>query len=170
MSEIKSEANRLLPLLKLPKETGAAERDDGSPKKANRGIFLDEVYTPLGSYASPCGNLIEEIVSACRSIEPSPESSLNYFSDRGEFSALVSGYSDGDFYESHRDRARMTILLWATLHPFTGGDLVFDDFGITIPPIDGTGVIFPSHYRHSVKKVSCDKDKVARVCLTGFWV
>jgi len=63
----------------------------------------------------------------------------------------VHYYSDGDYYESHRDSTVFTAITWLYKTPkkFTGGDLKFNNNCI-IECVNNRTVIFPSFLSHSV--------------------
>ena len=89
------------------------------------------------------------------------------------YSALLSYYQDGDYYESHFDKSAMTILSYFFEEPkqFSGGNIVFSDFNLELNLENNMVVIFPSCYQHEVKKIKMEGtsfDKRGRYCVSQF--
>jgi hypothetical protein len=70
-------------------------------------------------------------------------------------SYMVSEYSHGDSYPSHWDNSFFTILLWfyPEPKPFSGGELTFTDYDVTLECKNNTGVIFFGPEKHEVSEV-----------------
>jgi len=139
-----------------PEKTGAAMGADGKPRKQNRGLFLDDVYTrrelsnilqlnrKIGS-AEILNPLFQTGQWFYRYLSPSPR-----LGDR----TLISYYEDGDHYKPHTDAGVITAISYHWREPatFTGGDLYFGNFRVPIQ--NNCLLIFPSCTEHEVKPVS----------------
>jgi len=97
--------------------------------------------------------------------------------DINRLSVLYSHYDENEYYKSHSDSSKITSISWIYKEPkgFTGGDLIFTEYDITIPCDNNTTIIFPGNIKHEVTKVSLiDKENVGkgfgRFSVTGFWV
>ena len=139
-----------------PKKTGSAMDVNGIPRKNNKGLFLDEIYTD---------RLLSNILVVNRKIgHDDIKKNLegkNWFykyltnpSDRLIDKTLVSYYDDGAYYKPHVDAAVITCISyhWKEPKEFTGGDLYFGDF--CVPIENNCMLIFPSCTEHEVKLVS----------------
>ena len=89
-------------------------------------------------------------------------------------STLLSYYENGDDYKKHKDASVVTILTYFFKEPklFSGGDLILNDFGVTIEPENNMIVIIPGLYNHEVSQVVMEKDccgkNLGRYCLSQF--
>jgi hypothetical protein len=144
----------------------------GNPDILNRtGAWINDVFKePEHSSIHNVSRKIPELVNHIRTDE--------WFFSNMEVSSdniLVSYYTDGSHYEAHRDLSSITALYWTHKEPkgFSGGELHFPDHNITLPPIKGKVVLFPSCIPHEVLKVhQTEKDdvhnKYGRYTITNF--
>ena len=135
--------------LRGPEGSGTAKNADGTPKKKNKAIFLPAI-----------GSTVQKLTHT-------PLFSREFFDQidcewwkmvwgkQKHFHFLMSRYDNGDNYAMHYDRSFFTLLVWLydEPKPFTGGDLIFNDYDITIPCKNNTGVIFFGPYHHEVTEV-----------------
>ncbi len=164
------EWEKLIPAMADPKQTGGARDPTGAFIKNNKGVFLDKCYSYEARMVSPSVELIECDIFATLKSMPKPLSSyFRYLNTQVQISILLSAYRNKDYYLPHMDSAKITVLVWHELGPYTGGELVFPEFNKTFKAKSGTGIAFPSHYVHEVPEVSSDEDGLVRVCLSGFW-
>ena len=63
----------------------------------------------------------------------------------------IKYYEDGEYYKSHQDNARFTMLTYLYKEPkaFTGGDLYFEDFNYTIPIENNMLIFFTGCINHT---------------------
>lgn len=136
-------------------QTRGATHSDGTPKKRNKGIFLYDVKPePV-----LCNEVKEVIFSGIASIADqfavdSVYSSANITNWDGQ---LMQYYlEDGDQYEAHCDNSLFTALMFFNQEPknFTGGDITFPEFNVTVPFKNNCGIIFPGIAQHQVKPVT----------------
>ena len=164
----REELSRLEPILKKPDETGGAVKENGEQKKDNRGIFFQDIFNPDYAECSPTSLIIEEFVKKSQECEFTPNSIMQSLYSISGFNILFSAYRDGDYYEAHRDIAKLTILLWLGQKDFDGGDLYLPDFDYTIPYEQNKLIMMPSFYRHEVTKISTDQEGFVRYCASAF--
>lgn len=67
---------------------------------------------------------------------------------------LANFYSNDDYYKSHKDNSCFTVITFFELQKFSGGNLTFPEFDISIEPIENRCVIFPGFLQHSAEPVS----------------
>jgi len=151
-----------------PDNTGAAKSEAGKDKKKNSGVFLNELYNQEEYGSSSCVQMFSNIFNYLKGCCFSNNSAFNYIHCAEYFSCLASAYKDGDFYEAHRDHAKLTVLMWFSSGGTDGGDLVFSDFNTGIKFEHNKIVIFPSHYRHEVTPISTDQEGFVRYCASAF--
>jgi len=72
--------------------------------------------------------------------------------DDYKLSTLLNYYDHGDHYGAHVDEGHATGISWFWKGPkkFTGGELVFTDYNITVPMKENYSVIFPACIKHEV--------------------
>jgi len=98
----------------------------------------------------------------------------NQFKETNYDTTIVSYYQNNDFYKSHNDLTKYTILIWVYKEPkqFTGGDLILTDLKKTIECKNNRLVLFPSFLFHEVTKIKSKKkikDGYGRYCITHFY-
>jgi Rps23 Pro-64 3,4-dihydroxylase Tpa1-like proline 4-hydroxylase len=81
-------------------------------------------------------------------------------------SLLLSCYQDSNYYRAHADFCAVTALYYFHQEPktFSGGDLILNDFDVTIPIKNNQLVLIPSVYLHEATAVSGS----GRYCLAQF--
>lgn len=160
-AEIKFLEDKLLP----PEQTGTAIDENNKPKKRNKGIFIDDLYTKREM--SSILQMNKKIASNEIWIHLNGKHWFyNYLkpSERLTAKTLLSVYDDGDYYKSHTDSAMVTAISyhWNEPKPFEGGELYFGDYRV---PIENNSLlIFPSCTEHEVK---CTKG-TGRYAITQF--
>ena len=138
-----------------PEHTGSATHNDGTFKKRNKGIFLTDVHpTPL-----LCDEIRKVIFSGVYSVSDqfAVDSVYNSASITNWDSQLMQYYlKNGDEYEAHCDTSLFTALMFFNQEPknFTGGDITFPEFNVTVPFKNNCGIIFPGKAQHKVKPVT----------------
>jgi len=125
---------------------------DGKPLVENSRIYLDNIFTAQGRNMSfilshhnkiyekdimvPYGNMS----AAARTISRVTQNT-----------SFLSYYSHNDAYAPHMDNALHSAMVYFYKEPksFVGGDLEFEDNGVTVECKHNRMVMFPSFYRHS---------------------
>ena len=160
-NEIKflSRGDKLLP----PSETASALTEEGEPSKNTKGVLVDQVY-PQPDYRR-----FSDILTINRKLfEAGVWQDLDcWFFKNLEVnfdSTIVSYYGEGSYYKAHKDASTLTALSWFYEEPkyFTGGDLIFPKYNITIPTTLNTTLIFPSCIEHEVTETHLDKEHKGR--------
>ena len=158
-------------LFKPPEETGTAKHEDGTNKKRNTGMFIDEVwqnrdYSDILKHNRKLFKVFEN-----KKVEDSwYYDGLNFNSD----STLVSYYEDACYYKSHRDGSVTTVVSWFFKEPrkFKGGELKFTDYDLTFEVTNDLTIIFPSNINHEVSEISIDDEykgkQYGRFCMSQF--
>lgn len=164
------EAQLLSAAFKDPKETGSAIEQDGTLKKKNKGIFLQEVYHPNFSIHSPTTQVINKVFNTVRNGNYTPLSYMRYLKNMSGYNVLLSAYKNEDYYLSHQDTSVLTLIFWFGEDSITGGDLVFSDFDHTVLFKKNRAIIFPSHYEHQVTEIKTNLDGYVRFSATAFLV
>lgn len=75
-------------------------------------------------------------------------------------SSLVSYYENDDHYDEHIDMFNFTCLIWFHKSPkkYTGGDFYLPESKKIIESNHNRLLLFPSYYKHGVKKIKMKKD------------
>lgn len=166
-----TELSWLRPILDNPNETGSAtDNQTGEILKSNGGVWLPKIYSEHGMLYSPCFNLVKSMLGPVSEIKFTQYSCMNYLAVSDMFNVLFSAYKNGDYYKGHRDKSKLTLLVWLGEHNFTGGDILFNDFNYTINFKPNTAILFPSHYNHEVTKILTSSNNYVRYCLSAFIV
>lgn len=166
--EAKRELLLLEPILNPPEKTGTAKDTNGTARKDNRGVFLDQVYAPLYAECSPTSKILESFVKQAKESNFTPNSAFQALYIIEGFNVLFSAYRNGDYYKPHRDTAKLTALLWLGEKDFDGGDLYLPDFDYTINYEKNKLIMFPSYYQHEVTPISTDQEGFVRYCASAF--
>jgi Rps23 Pro-64 3,4-dihydroxylase Tpa1-like proline 4-hydroxylase len=158
-------------------KTGSAFHADGKLSKNNFGIYLDEAYS---------GNrTISNILTINRKIFDEEimlflqqrHWIFKYIAQCTKDTMLLSYYEDKSNYDAHIDACTMTSLVHLFKQPrkFTGGDLVFPEFGnYTLTLQNNRCIIFPSKIEHAVTPLTLpEEDKMTgngRYCISHFFM
>lgn len=149
---------QLQPNLLPPELSGSALDKDQKPLKNNSAIFTDKI-SPYPSvfldFEKKFGfhrNIFVDLLG--KNNQDSVYSLLP--SNINVFNSLISYYNkNNDNYKPHADNSIMTCLVWMNEQDknYTGGDLRFPDYDITIQCDENTGVLFPSCVMHEVTDI-----------------
>jgi Rps23 Pro-64 3,4-dihydroxylase Tpa1-like proline 4-hydroxylase len=152
-----------------PEHTGTARFDDGTIKKKNAGVFLDNAYTDR-RYS----NMLKFNRKIFGATLDKPSTVLNALRESNEDTTLVSYYENGGEYKSHKDASHLTAVTYLYRQPkaFDGGDLVLTEYGYAFEPWFNRTYIFPSVVEHEVTPVvmkpeDCGKG-LGRYCISAF--
>lgn len=152
-----------------PEHTGTATWGDGTPKKKNKGVFLDDVY--INRNHSNILKLNRKIYNI-QVNEPSVV--LNFLKDSNYDTTLVSYYENEMHYKSHRDASVITAITYLYKEPklFKGGDLVLTDYGIAFEPWFNRTYIMFGIVEHEVTEVTMKQEDcgkgLGRYCISNF--
>jgi|SaaInlStandDraft_4_1057021.scaffolds.fasta_scaffold15524_2 hypothetical protein len=153
-----------------PQDSKSA-REGGFVLKQNKSVLLRSIYTDpkYSIILNAMGGTLTDNFSTLPNLSESIRGYNSWFMDQVQIvrsNTLVSYYGDGDAYMPHRDNSVLTAVTFITegwvedeSAPFQGGDLVFTDYGITVPYKHNTTVIFPGFIRHEVTPVSSSKGR-----------
>jgi Rps23 Pro-64 3,4-dihydroxylase Tpa1-like proline 4-hydroxylase len=148
-----------------PDQTGSATHEDGSLKKKNSAIFLDDIYLSeqrnnsailVNTENSLISYDIKETLQSYNPLYGVLKSANRHFT-------LVNYYEDSDYYDFHHDLSAFSILSFFFKEPrsFSGGNIIFklDNKEFEIEVKNNMSVFFPSFYEHRVVPVKMNSDK-----------
>jgi len=152
-------------------KTSSAKDSNGQIKK-NKSVFLDNLYSNRNQSNILQANrktLHPNLLNKLIELNPI----FRYISESDKDETMISYYENGDSYFKHCDSASITMLTYFYKEPkkFTGGDLILNDFNVSIECQNNMLVIFPSSYNHQVTEVLMDveeEDGLGRYCMTQF--
>ena len=151
---IHEELDSLKEFLNRPENTGTARTLTGKPKKENKGLFLDEHYKEsrdrsiiLKLNRKIYTEEVKHKLSQCHWF-------FRYIGESKHDSTLVSYYTKGDHYKTHRDKSFLTAIYytWKEPKPFEGGELYIEDQ--LVPVQNNCLVVFPSVLEHRVERLT----------------
>ena len=165
-----SEINYLSTKFKPPEVTGTALDLDGKAKKHNKGLFIHSfIYN--SQHNSDIVRAFEKLYSE-EAVNEFKQKSLpcRYMSCPHSIATLVNEFRPGDYYLSHTDVSTLTILGYflTSKDNYSGGDLVFHDYGITITPVNNSVVIMPSYLEHEVTLLESSDPNFRRYSVAQF--
>jgi hypothetical protein len=129
--------------------------EDGIPKQKSNSLFLDDVFIRDRSL-SKILSINKKLFTNEELKQVLLEKSLffNYIYESNKDTTLVNFYSVGGFYKKHKDATCFTALSFFELEPFLGGDLLFPDYAVKIPSLEGRMVIFPGFLPHTAEEIT----------------
>lgn len=156
--EVWKELDQSFLKLKDPEHTMSAFNDKGAYKKKNKGFFIDydkdkDKSSILKFRTKFFNDVICDISGIIFKYYPSlnPNKKIWY-----NFTSLVSYYEDGDYYKPHRDSSFFTSVTFLKKEKskFTGGQLNFPEYSLSIEPKNNITIIFPSIIEHQVLPIN----------------
>lgn len=151
---IHEELARIEPYLGGPEKTGTARTVQHTPKKYNKGVFLDDLYRQERN-TSAILKLNRKVFSPSVVYKLQEGNCFFKYLDRTNHdSTLVSLYNQNNYYDSHEDESFITAIYYTWKEPqmFEGGDLFFGDF--KVPISNNCLLVFPSITEHRVTPVT----------------
>jgi Rps23 Pro-64 3,4-dihydroxylase Tpa1-like proline 4-hydroxylase len=155
--------------MKGPEHTKSAKEEDGSFKKKNKGVFLDNVYADR-DYS----NILKLNRKIYKIQLDTPSVILNMLKGANHDTTLVSYYENESHYKSHRDLSVLTAVTYLYKQPkvFEGGDLILTEYGYAFEPWFNRTYIMPGAVKHEVSEVKmraedCEKG-LGRYCISNF--
>lgn len=148
---------------------------DGSVKsKAHyKVIYLTQIFTCQNN--TVIGSLVDDLLrqgllTLFSQVEPW---AITLGSKKHTVEIKINLYDCGDKYERHTDGSYFTLLYYyyEDPKPFTGGNLIFPDHGLTYSCKHNSLILFPGHISHEVeevKSVNPDKKKGIRTAINVF--
>ena len=169
----KFELDMFRKIFKSPENTGSATRE-GSLLKQNSGVFLTDVLSGDDRHASSLLvasiNVMRVFMEYVKEKLAHKHSAFGQLAHDINYSTLLSGYKDGDYYNPHRDSSVAT-LIWWLMEPeeeHEGGKFILSDLGVEVSPESYTGVIIPSWYRHEVSTIKSGSNDFVRYAVSCF--
>jgi len=172
MNEFFNMFNYMRPYLLPADETASALYPDGTPKKKNFAIFLHEC-SPIPNIVKIVNNIYFHQFGVSMQQNVSSDSLYSLYPRTNWDSHLLSYYNeDKSGYDYHTDSSLITMIMWFNNGEknYTGGELHFPDYDMTVNCDHNTGIIFPGHVNHGVKPLKIiDKNKdIGRISYTVF--
>ena len=143
-------------------------------KKQNKGLFLDQIYTNkrhISNILTLNRNIFNfDLRQKLTQLGPM----FRVLNNCKQDGTLLSYYEDSDYYLPHFDESAMTILSYFFREPksFSGGNIRFGDFDITIEIKNNMLIFFPGVYEHEVDTIKMEeKDmnkNLGRYCMAQF--
>lgn len=152
-----------------PENTGTARWNDGTPKKKNKGVFLDKAYNDR-NYSNIL-NLNRKIFNIKLN---APSVIFNFLKESNHDTTLVSYYENESHYKSHKDASILTAVTYLYKQPklFEGGNLVLTDYGYQFEPWFNRTYIMPGVVEHEVTEVTMKQEDcgkgLGRYCISNF--
>lgn len=143
-----------------PEDTATAKNPDGTSKKKNKGIFLDAVYSDRNvSDILRINRKIFDIDLMEEFIKVNPI--FRAIGTSTQDTTLISYYENEGKYDTHTDIATLTGMTYFFKEPkkFTGGNLIFPDYDLTIEVQNNLFVLFPSCLLHEVSEVKTQEEE-----------
>lgn len=145
----------------------------GNSLKKNKSLFLD-IYYNNNRESSDILRINRKLFWFLNDIKENIDVGWFFKNVTTEFdNTLISYYTDGDKFNCHPDNATISSLSWFFKQPqrFSGGDLTFSDYEITVKCLYNRMVIFPGMIRHEVSTVCMEEPDSSidgRWCITQF--
>jgi hypothetical protein len=169
MESVDKELKFLKSTMRPAELSGSARDADGNPLKRNLSISLKEVYRSqeFSSILKALGGTLLDNFQGPDSTKASDRGLKHWLLNNMSIGAsvtMVSYYGEGDYYLPHRDNTVLTAVTfiseeYGSDEGFSGGDLTFTDYDITIPFKHNSTIIFPGCIRHEVSKVHASEGK-----------
>lgn len=152
-----------------PSETGSALNKEGLPKKKNKGVFLDTLYTNRSS-----SKILELNRKIYKIQTKQPSVIINFLQESDSDTTLISYYENEEYYKSHRDVSVLTAVTYLYKQPklFEGGNLILTDYGYQFEPWFNRTYIMPGVVEHEVTEVTMKTEDLGkglgRYCISNF--
>lgn len=152
-----------------PEHTGTAEWTDGSPKKNNKGIWLDKAYQN-----KKYSNILELNQKFYNFKLSEPSVIVNFLNTSDQNCTLVSYYENESHYKKHKDKSILTTFTYLYKQPkvFEGGNLILTDYGYQFEPWFNRTYIMPGVVEHEVTEVKMKQEDcgkgLGRYCISNF--
>lgn len=153
-----------------PEKTGSSTYADGSLKKRNSAVFLDELYTGTGRNLSPILRYTQKFFSdEAKDAIQHEKNIFGMIKKANVHFTLVNYYENSDYYDFHDDECAFTILSYFFQEPkrFKGGNIVFKENEkaqeVEIEIENNMSIIFPSFYQHKVIGLKMEKEDMNKM-------
>ncbi len=155
-------------------QENCAETSDGEKLAKNNRLNYDVIFKDLRySYINKMMYKFQN--SNFHSIVEQAMPIGKTFKNTNWGNTMINYYENNDFYKSHYDYARFTMLIWFYKLPkkFVGGDLYLDESDITVDCKHNRMILFPGHYNHKVNEIVMNKEHLnnmnGRFSITHFF-
>lgn len=153
---IKKEINDVIPHALPAGETGAAEANE-LPIKTGTGVFLDRLFI-LNRESSQILSLNRKLFS--KSVYEKAMKVSAFFGHIKYCNAdtsLLNYYTDNQEYKPHIDNSIFTAITMFKEGTFTGGDICFPEYNLSIDFVENRVVIFPGCIQHQAMPIKSER-------------
>lgn len=129
---------------------------NGKVLKDGHGIFVDEVYLErdFSIILTKNRRLFDENI--CNALEK--DNCFYKHLIKADFDrTLVNFYGNNGNYKAHCDSSTLTALTFFKIGTFSGGNLSFPKYNVSIEPVEGRVVIFPGCVLHQAEPIVADE-------------
>lgn len=136
-----------------PEFTSAARYENKEFKKNGDGVFLDDLYSSDRS-KSDILNGFSKVFSQgfAEQIVPT-DSSFLHLRCSSKDTTLVNYYSDGGYYDQHRDASILSAVWFDCIGNISGGEFIFSEHDVVIEPKPNRLVLFHGCTMHGANPV-----------------
>lgn len=155
------------------KDDTAGAHENGVRLKNTNAVYLENFF--IERQNSNILNITEKIFVDNRKLFSFNE---NWFfqnlNNINNHTTQVLYYDEGNENKPHYDEVQITILNWFFREPkcFTGGDLIFSDYDISVECKHNRSIIFPSIIYHGITPIKMREEyrnkKLGRYCISQF--
>ena len=139
-----------------PRDPTRAREEDGTVLARNSRIYLDNIYRASHRLFSPVLThhmkiYSAPVINAYKDMCPASRTVVKVNQDK----TFLSYYGHDDEYKFHTDGNDHSVLIYFHKEPkaFEGGDLMFEDSGVTVECKHNRMVMFPSFYLHASSRL-----------------
>jgi len=150
--------DELIPLYEIAKlgvfeNTSVTMDENKQPIQKSSSLFLDDLYKDK-RHLSRILEINRKIFNENLSNELINKSVFySYLRKCNSDHTLINFYRSNNYYDEHVDKCCLTAISFFELEKFSGGELYFPEYKITIEALHNRVVIFPGFMLHGAKKV-----------------
>lgn len=150
--------DELIPLYEITKlgifeNTSVTLDENNQPKQRSSSLFLDDLYKDK-RHLSRILEINRKIFNENLSNELIKKSVFySYLRKCNSDHTLINFYRSNNYYDEHVDTSCLTAISFFELEKFSGGELYFPEYKITIEALHNRVVIFPGFMLHGANKV-----------------
>lgn len=130
-------------------KTGSAEDEASNLKKTGTGLFLDDLYFENRDSSDILKANRKTFTPEIQDYATKFDIVFEYMRASNKDSTLLNYYVEGQSYAPHKDKARISSVLFLRDGQFTGGEFSFPEQGVTIEAVHNRAVVFPSCATHA---------------------
>ena len=151
---VRDEARKLAVFAQAPESAGAA-----SGLKRGRVLVLDRFFEDIVRNRKSSNILAAVNKLRSRAVLDAAialDASYRHLEAHDSRFSILNYYGDGDYYKAHRDNCVLTAIVMFSLGTVRGGDLLFEQYGKTVPFQENRCVLFHGAVLHAAAPVFAD--------------